>query len=92
MEAQFLRRLAQVYAAQRFDPEGDEYDFFSALAAGLESDETGHWPSRVPDTGLLLKGKSHPTFWMTERGEEEAGYHIYKKGDRYYSKPIPRVP
>ena len=74
-----------------FDPEGEGYDFDSAIAAGLEPDETGHWPSRVPETGLLLKGTSHPTFDKTISGEADAGYEIYKSDDgRYYSKKIPQ--
>jgi len=39
-----------------FDPEGSGYDYESAKAAGLLPDSTGHWPSREPKSGLLLKG------------------------------------
>lgn len=68
-----------------FDPEGTGYDMESALKHGLKPDETGHWPSRVPDTGLLLKGRGHETWPLTLKGEEEAGYEIFNKDGRYYS-------
>jgi hypothetical protein len=72
-----------------FDPEGKDYDYESAKQFGLKPDETGHWPSRVPETGLLLKGKGHETWPLTVEGEEKAGYQIYKgKDGRYYSTPM----
>ena len=70
-----------------FDPEGSGYDDVSATQYGLTADETGHFPSRVPQTGLLLKGRSHKTWPLTVKGEEEAGYEISKGPDgRYYSQ------
>lgn len=75
---------------RKFDPEGDSYDFESAIAAGLGPDETDHWPSRVPQTGLLLKGRNHPTFHKTQAGEERMGNTIYKFQGRYYSNPAKR--
>ena len=69
-----------------FDPESDGYDFDSAKAAGLGPDKTGHWPSRDPKTGLLLKGFNHKTFHKTIDGERKAGFEIIKgKDGRYYS-------
>jgi len=72
-----------------FDPEGTGYDTESAIKYGLKLDpETKHWQSRVPKTGLLLKGRKHKTWNLLEQGEKEAGYEIYKGSDgRYYSKP-----
>ncbi len=64
-----------------FDPEGSGYDDASAAQYGLTADETGHFPSRVPQTGLLVEGRGHKTWPLTVAGEEEAGYEIYK-GDR----------
>ena len=75
-------------AKSMFDPEGLDYDYDSAKAYGLMPDETGHWPSRVPQTGLLLKGKGHETWNLTEEGEKKAGYKIIFKDGRYYSVPI----
>ena len=70
-----------------FDPEGSGYDYASAEAAGLGPDETGHWPSRNPETGQILKGRKHPTFHKTVEGEAQAGYEIYKgKDGKYYSR------
>lgn len=73
--------------ASTFDAEGEGYDMDTALAAGLTQDTTGHWPSRDPRTGMILKGRTHETFPLTEEGEEAAGYRIIKRGDRYYSVP-----
>jgi len=70
----------------KFDPEGSGYDMETAKAAGLQPDETGHWPSRDPNTGLILKGHGHKTYNLTEEGEAKAGYKISKGEDgRYYS-------
>ncbi len=77
----------RVAPTQQFDPEGSGYDYESATAAGLAPDETGHWPSRVPKTGQILKGTKHPTFYKTVAGEKAAGYRIDKgAGGRYFSQ------
>lgn len=72
-----------------FDPEGEGYDYATARAAGLRPDSTGHWPSREPNTGQLLKGKKHKTFHLTEQGERAAGYEIEQRDGRYYSRKRP---
>ncbi len=78
-----------------FKTDGEAYDYSSAKAAGLSPDKTGHWPSRNPVTGLLLKGTNHPTWDKTLKGEKEAGYHVSKRDGRYYSDAgvanIPRL-
>jgi len=72
----------------KFDPEGSDYDYETAEAAGITPDETGHWPSREPKTGQILKGRKHKTYHMTIKGEKAVGYEIYKGSDgKYYSKP-----
>jgi hypothetical protein len=75
-------------ADAKFDPEGSGYDYVTAKAHGLKPDKTGHWPSRSPKDGRLLKGRRHKTWHMTEKGEKEAGYSIYKdpKSGFYFSK------
>ena len=72
---------------KKFDPEGSDYDYESAKAAGMKPDETGHWSSRVAQSGLLLKGRKHKTWHKTVKGEKKAGYRIYKSrmNGRYYS-------
>ena len=71
---------------QQFDPEGKDYDYASAAQHGIKPDETGHWQSRVPETGLLLKGRKHKTWFKTRRGEAKVGCKIVRKEDgRYYS-------
>lgn len=74
---------------KKFDPEGSGYDDDGAVSAGVKPDDTGHWQSRVPETGLILKGRKHPTWHLTEKGEAEAGHEIYKNeaDQRYYSRP-----
>jgi len=73
---------------EKFDPEGAGYDYDSAKAAGMGPDETGHWASRNPKTGQLLKGKKHDTWDLLEQGEKDAGYVINKGEDGlYYSRP-----
>lgn len=70
----------------KFDPEGDSYDYESAKKHGIKADKTGHWQSREPKTGLLLKGRKHKTWHKTIAGEKKAGYVVYKKNGRYYSR------
>jgi hypothetical protein len=70
-----------------FDPEGSGYDYDTAKRAGMKPDKTGHWSSREPKSGLILKGRKHKTWHLTVQGEKEAGYEIYKKNGRYYSRP-----
>ena len=71
---------------KRFNPEGKGYDYDSARGAGIKPNKSGHWPSREPKSGLILKGTSHPTFKKTVEGERKAGYSIYQKNNRYYSR------
>jgi len=71
----------------KFDPDGEGYDMETAKAAGLKPDATGHWPSRDPKSGTILKGRKHPTYHLTEGGEADAGYEIAKDPDgRYRSR------
>lgn len=73
-------------APAKFDAKGKDYDYESAKAAGLQADETGHWPSRDPKSGLLLKGAGHETWQKTLDAERKAGYQIFEgKDGRYYS-------
>jgi hypothetical protein len=73
---------------KKFDPEGSGYDYETAEKSGLGPDKTGHWPSRDPQSGQILKGRKHPTYKLTVEGEKNAGYVIKKGPDnRYYSHP-----
>lgn len=73
----------------RFDPEGSGYDYKRAIKSGIKPNKKdGHWQSRDPKTGQILKGRSHPTFYKTVEGEKRAGYEIYRKENgKYYSRP-----
>jgi len=73
--------------AKKFDPEGKDYDYDTAVKYGIKPDKTGHWQSREPNTGLILKGRGHDTWHKTLEGEKQVGYEIIKKNGRYYSFP-----
>jgi len=76
-----------------FDPEGTGYDYETAKMSGLKPDASGHWPSRDPLTGQILKGKKHETFSKTEEGEKVAGHTIIKASNgRYYSYTKDKLP
>ena len=75
--------------SSKFDSEGSGYDYAAARACDLKPDETGHWPSRCPKTGQLLKGKKHKTWNLLEQSEREMNYTIFKGEDgKYYSEKI----
>lgn len=74
------------------------YDYDTAIAAGITPDETGHWPSVAPlsnerikelglppDSGIILKARSHPTFHKTIEGEASVNRHIETIGGRDFS-------
>jgi len=61
------------------------YNYDSAIKAGLHPDKTGHWASRNPDTGEILKGRKHPTIKKTKKAEKELGYKIKRKKGIMYS-------
>jgi hypothetical protein len=71
-----------------FDPESDSYDYGSAKQRGLQAGEDGHWPSRDPETGMLLKGRRHKTFQKGVDVDRGMGYRLEKRDDgRYYTVP-----
>jgi len=83
-----MRDIPKIGRLDPFDPEGSGYDYATAIEYGITPDKTGHWPSRVPQTGQILKGRKHETFYKTIRGEDRAGYKIQKgKDGKYYSFP-----
>ena len=61
---------------EKFDPEGVGYDEKAANVCGLEPDSTGHWPSRCPHTGQLLKGRAHLTWDEMVAEEMASGQHL----------------
>ena len=42
------------FKKNKFDPEGSGYDYESAHKYKIKPDKSGHYPSRVPQTGLIL--------------------------------------
>jgi len=90
-QAQQGERRPQLLVAPTFNPAGTGYDYSSAIQSGARPGADQHWPSRDPQTGQLLKGAAHDTFYKTVAGEKEAGYEIYRGADgNFYSKP--RIP
>lgn len=68
-----------------FDPEGSGYDYATANKLKYKPDSSGHLPSRDYTTGMLLKGRNHPTFDKGVQEDEKLGYKLKKKNDRYYT-------
>jgi hypothetical protein len=73
-----------------FDAEGSDYDYETAKAAGMKPSfdpESGleRWHSRDPRTGMLLKGRTHPTFAKGVAVDENLGYRLSKRAGRYYT-------
>lgn len=77
-----------------FDPEGSQYDYKTAnKIGGMFSSPDGHYFSRDPESGMILKGRSHDTFDKTVEGETQAGNVITQGEDgRYYSNPPTPTP
>lgn len=76
---------------EKFNPEGDSYDYQIAIDSGGSADESGHWSSIDPRTGMVLKGRNHPTWDLTVEEETKLGNTIIKADDgRYYSIKLPR--
>ena len=73
----------------KFDPEGDGYDYETARAAGLKPDKDGHWPSRDPKTGVLLKGRKHSTSKLGDEADAALGYYARKRDDGRYESINP---
>jgi len=71
-----------------FKPDGDTYDYQTALMKGFSPDKSGHWQSIDPETGMLLKGINHPTINKTLEAEKNLGNVLVQDADlRYYSVP-----
>lgn len=71
-----------------FDPEGDGYDYGTALRKGLGAHPNGHGWSRDPETGMQLKGRKHESYRKGIEEDERLGYKEEKRDDgRYYTVP-----
>jgi len=73
-----------------FDSEGKGYDYKTFDKLGGKRDAKGHGFSRDPKTGMLLKGRKHKTFNLGVSVDENLGYGLKKKGDRYYTEKLKR--
>ena len=54
---------------------------------GAIQGEDGHYFSRNPETGKILKGRRHPTIRKTKKAERKLGYKITRKKGVLYSNP-----
>ena len=63
------------------------YNYDAAIKSGAGADETGHWGSVDPSTGMILKGKNHPSIMKTRKIERILGNKIIKKDGERYSVP-----
>ena len=97
--------LKQMFGGGKFNAEGGDYDMQTARATGMRQGPDGHWGSVAPPTNdtirkynlpdnsyIVLKGKTHPTFGLAVKAEEERGSKVIKLDDRYYSVPKSYVP
>jgi hypothetical protein len=79
------------YPVADFTPDSDGYDYQTAIDAGYKADESGHWSSIDERTGMVLKGRNHPTWDKTVEAETKLGNTIVKADDgRYYSIKVPK--
>ena len=70
-----------------FDPNSKNYDDATAADAGLKRDDAGHMGSLDPRTGMVLKGRDHPTWDKMYWAEKELGNTVVEATDgRYYSR------
>jgi sarcosine oxidase gamma subunit len=79
----------------KFDPEGEGYDYESAVRAGMGRGADGHMGSVAeigPDKYLVLKGRNHSTFDKADAAEQLRGFTIVKDAGRYYAVPSSLVP
>ena len=77
----------KVKKTKEFDPEGSDYDYQAAIASGGRANVEGHWGSLDPRTGMVLKGRKHPTWGLMIEEERKLGNEVIKIGNRYYSRP-----
>jgi len=63
------------------------YDHKYANKIGIKPDKTGHRQSRDPQTGRILKGVKHPTFYKTKKTDKALGYKHKKIDGEWYSLP-----
>ncbi len=87
-----MRYQQEAIPSEKFRPEGDGYDHKTAIDSGGSPDElTKHWASLDPRTGMVLKGRSHPTWDLMVAEETELGNTVVQSDDgRYYSVKLPR--
>jgi hypothetical protein len=67
------------------DGKGENAGHWGSVTMASDADKKKH---NLPDESyVLLKGKSHKTWELAVKGEEERGFEVKKYGNRYYSVP-----
>lgn len=68
-----------------FDPESGEMHMQSRLPLTEEEALEFGVP---PGSGLILKGRRHPTFDKAIKADEALGFKLIRRGNRYFTVPI----
>ena len=66
----------EVMNGKPWSPESGDYNYGLAIQGGLSPDSSGHWPSRLPQTGAILKGSKHPTYQKSIEAEKALGNEV----------------
>ena len=84
--AQDGRKMSGIPFANLENDYNHRYDYSSNFAYDKN---TGHYSSRDPQTGKVLKGVGHPTRILAFNADQKAGYNWYRGyDDNVYSKTI----
>ena len=85
---QWRKRIGRLNPS--FLEDDPHYNLKGAYEGGLEPVllDNGKYnlQSRRPDTGEILKGEGHHTWDLMVKGEEEAGYELYKNEGKWFSR------
>lgn len=84
VSAQSGMKFPKVGLRNSYNDDKELYDY----SRGQYDENTGHWGSRGPESGMELKNPEHPTAWMSHETEKFSGNKRYQGWDgRYYAMP-----
>jgi hypothetical protein len=93
LESETTRLMNLYESLSSFDPEGSGYWQVLAEEMGMGPDKTGHWQSREPNTGIILKGMKHPTIQKSYQADRDLGYAWMKSlSPQGYYQSVPVAP
>jgi len=77
-----------ISAGMRADGTGENANHWGSVAPASEDEMSTHG---LPEGSyIMLKGYSHPTWNKAVEAENARGSNIQKKGDRFFSIPMPK--